>query len=91
MAKQEKKKEKFNIKNFFRLAESGTSIDMPILIITLTLVVFGLVMLYSASYVVGIYRMGDSLHYIKNQLLFAFVGLGAMFFMAKVDYRVLQH
>ncbi|MEG0019649.1 MAG: putative peptidoglycan glycosyltransferase FtsW [Oscillospiraceae bacterium] len=91
MAQHKKKKEKFNIKNFFRLAESGTSIDMTILIITLTLVVFGLVMLYSASYVVGIYRMGDSLHYIKNQLLFALVGLGAMFFMAKVDYRVLQH
>ncbi|MEG1050247.1 MAG: FtsW/RodA/SpoVE family cell cycle protein, partial [Oscillospiraceae bacterium] len=90
MAQHNKKKEKFNIKNFLRFAERGTSVDMPILIITLTLVVFGLVMLYSASYVVGIYRMGDSLHYIKGQLFFAGAGLVAMFVAAKIDYRVLQ-
>lgn len=90
MAQNHNKKEKFNIKSFFKLAERGTNVDMPILIITLTLLVFGLIMLYSASYVVGIYKFGDSLHYIKNQLFYAAFGVIAMFFVAKVDYRVLQ-
>ena len=30
---------------------------------------FGLVMLYSASYTTGYLRMGDSLHYIKQQAI----------------------
>lgn len=81
---------KFNIRDFFRLADKGTSIDMPLLIITLTLLIFGLIMLYSASYVVGIYRKGDSMHYIKNQLVFAVVGVVVMFIAAKIDYRILK-
>ena len=63
---------------------------MPLFIITITLLVFGLVMLYSASYVVGIYRMGDSLHYIKNQLVFALVGVVAMIVVSKIDYRIFR-
>ena len=81
---------KFNIKSFFRFADKGTSVDMPLLVITLTLLVFGLIMLYSASYVVGIYRKGDSMHYIKNQLVFAAVGVVVMFAVSKIDYRVLK-
>ena len=81
---------KFNIKSFFRFADKGTSVDMPLLIITLTLLVFGLIMLYSASYVVGIYRMGDSMHYIKNQMVFAAAGVAVMFLAAKIDYRILR-
>ena len=89
--KQEKHSSRqFNIRKFFRFAEKGTNVDMPLLIITITLLVFGLIMLYSASYVKGLYERGDSLHYIKDQLLFAVVGLVAMFFIAKLDYRILR-
>lgn len=87
MKKAKSKNKKFNIKNFFRFADKGTSIDMPIFIITLTLVVFGLIMLYSASYVVGIYRMHDSMHYIKDQIVFAIVGVIVMMIASKIDYR----
>lgn len=90
MEKEKGANRKFNIKNFFRFADKGTSIDMPLLIITLTLLVFGLIMLYSASYVVGIYRKGDSMHYIKNQLVFAAVGVVVMFAVSKIDYRILK-
>ncbi len=81
---------KFNIKRFFRFAEKGTNVDMPLLIITLTLMVFGLIMLYSASYVKGLYERGDSLHYIKDQVVFAAIGLAVMFFAARLDYRILR-
>ena len=90
MEKEKGTGKKFNIKSFFRFADKGTSVDMPLLVITLTLLVFGLIMLYSASYVVGIYRMGDSMHYIKNQLVFAVVGVVAMLIVSKIDYRIFR-
>ena len=84
-------KSKFNIKDWFRFTEKGAHMDMPMLIITLILLAFGLVMLYSASYVYGIYRFkGDALHYIKDQALFAVIGLAAMFTASKVDYHVFR-
>ncbi|MBR2504221.1 MAG: FtsW/RodA/SpoVE family cell cycle protein, partial [Oscillospiraceae bacterium] len=90
MEKGKGAQKKFNIRDFFRFADKGTSIDMPLLVITLTLLLFGLIMLYSASYVVGIYRMGDSMHYIKNQLVFAAAGVAVMFIAAKIDYRIFK-
>jgi len=88
---KQKTKSKFNIRRYFRFAEKGTRVDMPVLLITLTLLAFGLVMLYSASYVVGIYRFdGDSLHYIKDQVIFAAVGIGLMTFAASLDYHILR-
>ena len=33
------------------------------------IMIFGLVMLFSASYTTGYLRMGDSFHYIKQQVL----------------------
>ncbi len=89
MKKAKSKKTQFNIRKFFRFADKGTSIDMPMFIITITLVVFGLIMLYSASYVVGIYRMNDSMHYIKDQVVFAIVGVIVMMIASKIDYRIL--
>ena len=55
------------------------AVDAPCLIIVLILVVFGLIMLFSASYATALYRFGDSFHFIKDQVLFAVVGVTAMF------------
>ena len=54
------------------------------------IMVFGLVMLFSASYTTGYLRMGSSFHYISRQLLYAAVGLGLMWFMSHVDHRALR-
>ena len=62
--------------------------DLPFLILVLTLVGFGLVMLFSASYAVGLYRRGDGYTYIRPQLLYAAVGLGAMWAASRVDYHI---
>jgi len=51
---------------------------------------FGLVMLYSASYTTGYLRMGDSLHYIKQQILCMAIGIGCMAAMSYVDHRFLR-
>ena len=54
------------------------------------IMVFGLVMLFSASYTTGYLRMGSSFHYISRQLLYAAVGLDLMWFMSHVDHRALR-
>ena len=51
--------------------------DLPFLILVLALVAFGLVMLFSASYAVAMYRRGTPYAYIRPQLLFAAAGLAA--------------
>lgn len=91
MADKAKVKSKFNIKEWFRFTEKGYKLDMPLLMITFILLAFGLVMLYSASYVYGIYRFdGDSLHYIKDQAIFAVIGVAAMLIASKVDYHIFR-
>lgn len=54
------------------------------------ILVFGLVMLFSASYTTGYLRMGDSFHYIKQQVLCMVLGLGCMTVMSYVDHRFLR-
>ena len=54
------------------------------------IMIFGLVMLFSASYTTGYLRMGDSFHYIKQQALCMMLGLGCMFLMSYVDHRFLR-
>ena len=52
--------------------------------------IFGLVMLFSASYTTGYLRMGDSFHYIKQQALCMMIGLACMFLMSYMDHRFLR-
>lgn len=54
------------------------------------IVVFGLVMLSSASSVLGYYtKSQDSYWYVKHQLLYGFLpGLILFFIMSRIDYRV---
>lgn len=63
-------------------------VDLPFLILVLTLVGFGLLMLGSASSAVGEYRRGDPYTYLRPQLLFAAVGLVAMMVASRVDYHI---
>ncbi len=73
-----------------KVNKRATGLDLPFLIIVLILICFGLVMLYSASYAVGYYRMGDASHYIGDQLLFALVGVIIMLVVSRVDYHILR-
>ena len=54
------------------------------------IIVFGLVMLFSASYTTGYLRFGDSLHYIKSQVICLGLGLLAMFLFSYIDHRFLR-
>ncbi|MEG2842242.1 MAG: putative peptidoglycan glycosyltransferase FtsW [Ruthenibacterium sp.] len=67
------------------------ALDLPFFIIVCTLLAFGLVMLFSASYATGFYRFdGDSYYFIGQQLLFAILGVIAMAVASVFDYHVLH-
>ena len=64
---------------------------MPFLALSLLLLTIGLVMLFSASYAYAFYNDdGNSYAYISRQLIFAVVGLVAMFILSKLNYKVIQ-
>ena len=65
----------------------NTSVDLTFLVMVILLLVFGLVMMFSASYAQGYYREGNSYHYIVRQLVWAVVGLAAMFVFSRMDYH----
>lgn len=85
-----KTKPKFNIfKHIFN--EIGNGIDVRFLAITLILLGFGLIMLYSASYVYGIYRFEDgATHFIRKQRMCAALGLIIMIVATRVDYHFIK-
>ena len=64
------------------------AMDLPFLMLVLTLVGFGLVMLGSASSAVALYRRGDAFAYLRPQLLYAALGIGAMWVASRVDYHI---
>ena len=64
------------------------AMDLPFLFLVLCLTLAGLVMLFSASCAVGRYRFDDPYFYIRPQLLFAMVGLCALYTASRVDYHI---
>ena len=60
--------------------------DLILIIVTLGLLTIGLIMVYSASAIWATYKFDDSFYFAKRQLLFACVGVVAMFFIMNVDY-----
>lgn len=76
---------KYSLKSLFG---QNAAADMPFFILVLTLLCFGLITLFSASYAVGIYRRGDAYAYIRPQLLYAAVGLAAMWAASQVDHHI---
>lgn len=62
--------------------------DVPFLLLILTLLSYGLLMLFSAGYAVALYRRGDAYTYIRPQLLFAALGITAMYAASLLDYHI---
>ncbi|MDY2695330.1 FtsW/RodA/SpoVE family cell cycle protein [Gemmiger sp.] len=71
-----------------RRLRSQPCLDLPFLCILLLLLSLGLLMLFSAGYAVALYRRGDAYTYIRPQLLFAALGLAAMYAASLIDYHI---
>ena len=77
-----------NIKSFSSFLNNP--IDFTLLITILLLLTIGLVMVLSASSPSALSESGDSYKYFSKQLLFAILGIIAMLFISKIDYRFYQ-
>ncbi|GAB6990608.1 stage V sporulation protein E [Paenibacillus pini] len=64
--------------------------DLWLLICIVGLLVIGMIMVYSAGSVRAFHVYGDSFYFVKRQLLFAVLGLVAMYFTANMDYHIWQ-
>ena len=71
-----------------RRAAARPGLDVAFLAILLLILCYGLLMLYSAGYAVALYRRGDAYAYIRPQLLFAALGVAAMYAASLVDYHI---
>jgi len=64
--------------------------DLLILAATFALVGLGLVMVYSSSAVFAGSRYGNATHFLTRNIIYAFIGLGALYVGARVPYRYYQ-
>ncbi|MBC7397811.1 MAG: putative lipid II flippase FtsW [Bdellovibrionales bacterium] len=55
--------------------------------LVMTMVGFGLLMVYSASYIFAEERTGDGFTFIKKQLLYAVLGFCALFFSSRIPHQ----
>ncbi|MDP3995473.1 MAG: putative lipid II flippase FtsW [bacterium] len=70
--------------------ERQESPDMPLFGVSCAILVFGLIMLFSASVAVGIDRFSDPNFFIKRQLVSLVLGLIAAYIAYRIDYRFWQ-
>ncbi|WP_409275543.1 stage V sporulation protein E [Neobacillus sp. SCS-31] len=60
--------------------------DLILLAVTFALLAFGLIMVYSSSAIWAEFKFNDSFFFAKRQVLFAGVGIAAMFFIMNINY-----
>ena len=65
-------------------------VDVQLLAVTLLLLAFGVVMVYSASAVYAARSVGSSQYYLLRQAAFGVIGLCAMAAISRVDYHFLR-
>lgn len=78
-----------DIKNKGGLFAKG-GIDVMFFTFLIMVVVAGLVMLYSASYVYAFYKYGNSAYFFTRQLRNTLIGLVLMVVISRVNYRVFE-
>jgi len=62
-------------------------IDVVLLLTVIAMVLFGLLMVYSSSFIYAQERSGDGFAFIKKQLIYAGLGFAALVGICRVDYR----
>ena len=82
-----KKKSKGIFGVFQKFFYKGEYFDYPLLFVTLFLVAFGLVMIYSTSSYTAQLREGNAAYYLIRQGIFALLGMVAMVVVSFVNYK----
>ena len=64
------------------------NIGIYLFIVVILFSLFGLLMIYSSSYIWAEYKFGDGFRYVKLQGLFLLVGIFLMIIISKIDYKL---
>jgi cell division protein FtsW len=67
-------------------SEHKNSYDLVLLFLTLALIGIGLVMLYSSSSIMAQERFGDSMYFVKRQIVYALLGLAVLIVSKNLPY-----
>lgn len=68
------------------MAKTRSVPDLWMIVAIIGILSIGVVMVYSASAVAAFHDYGDAFYYVKRQLLFAVLGVAAMFVTMNVEY-----
>ncbi len=68
----------------------NTSVVLGLLLVVLGMVLFGLIMVYSASFIYAQEKTGDGFSFIRKQMIYASFGFIALWVGYRVDYRYLK-
>ncbi len=72
-----------------RFKKTANKMDVEMLSIITIMVLFGLVMVGSASSISALYRFNNSMHFLSKQIFVAIAGFIAMLVISKIDYHKL--
>jgi cell division protein FtsW len=73
-----------------RLLAVAGPVDPILAAVLVTLISFGIVMVYSASAIEATVQHKDAQYFLKRQVPFGFVGLGLAWLISRIDYRRYQ-
>jgi len=70
-----------------RIASNVLSLETQLWIVVSLLILFGVIMIYSASSIMALRRLSDPTYYMKRQLIWVGLGTGAMFLTSRIPYK----
>lgn len=68
-------------------AKTRRSGDFMLVLVTMILVIFGVIMVFSASYYSALSEYGDPYYFLKREIVFAAIGVVIMLAVASMDYH----
>jgi cell division protein FtsW len=64
--------------------------EKNVLLVLFVLITFGLIQVYSSSYIFAIDKYGDGLMFFKKQLFFVALGCGVLLFLMKIPFQWIE-
>ena len=78
------------LSNVLSNAHGQGKIDIAFLSLVLIISLFGTITVFTAGYAYALTRYGDAAYFMKRQLIWLFLGIGAMFFSSRLQPRKLK-
>jgi len=88
--KAESKTERADNSVLKKLLQNKGGFDYPLFFVVVITVIFGCVMVYSASHYNGLVHYGDRFFFLRKQIIGALIGLVCLFIVSYIDYNRLK-